>query len=197
MKLISVLWNGLNKSLVFMYSLLMRFQFASWGAGSRIEFSAKLISPLLIKIGKNVHICEHAWLNAKDDRGDGKPTLIIGDGTYIGRFVHINAWQQVVVENNVLIADRVFISDADHIYENTAIPIRTQGDFFKGPVLLKEGCWLGVGAVILPGVTVGKNAVVGANAVVSKNVPDYAVVGGVPATVIRLLKERGFPHEYA
>ena len=53
------------------------------------------------------------------------------------------------------------------------------------PVIIKDGAWLGEGCVILKGVTVGKRAVVGANAVVTQDVPDYTVVGGVPARVIR------------
>ena len=70
-----------------------------------------------------MHICSNAWLNVKDDKGEGKPTLTIGDGTYIGRSVQINAWQNVVIEDHVLIADRVYISDADHIFEKSTKPI--------------------------------------------------------------------------
>jgi acetyltransferase-like isoleucine patch superfamily enzyme len=126
-------------------------------------------------------------LNAKDDRGDGSQTLIIGDGTYIGRLVQINAWRSVAIGSNVLIADRVFISDADHNFTDTNIPIRLQGDSFIGAVTLKDGCWIGIGAVILPGVTIGRNAVVAANAVVTKDVPDCVVVGGIPAKIIKQL----------
>ena len=167
---------------------IARHLFAGWGAGSLLEPSAKLVAPHLLQIGSRVTISEHAWLNAHDDRGDGMPTLRIGSGAYLGRFVHINAWRDVVIEDNVLFADRVFISDADHHYENTQIPIRHQGNFFKGPVRLKSGCWLGIGVVILPGVTVGRNAVIASNSVVAKDVPDYAVAGGAPATVIKMIK---------
>jgi len=62
-----------------------------------------------------------------------------------------------------------------------------QGIEFKGHVHLCTGCWIGIGAVILPGVRVGRNAVVAANAVVTKDVPDYAVVAGIPARVIKRL----------
>jgi acetyltransferase-like isoleucine patch superfamily enzyme len=126
-------------------------------------------------------------MNAKDDRGDGAPTLHIGHGTYIGRFVQINAWRNVAIGNDVLVADRVFISDADHNYANTNVPIRLQGDSFCGEVILREGCWIGIGAVILPGVTIGRNSVVAANAVVTKDVPDCVVVGGIPARIIKQL----------
>src|SRR5690606_34305695 len=123
--------------------------------------------------------------NAKDDVGDKNPTLIIKSGTSIGRFAHINAWRSVIIEENVLIADRVFISDADHVVKDPGFPIIHQGDYFKGPVRLKQGCWIGIGAVILPGVTIGRNAIVGANTVVRKDVPDHTVVSGNPAVTIK------------
>ena len=169
------------------HTTLVRGRFHRWGRRSRIERSSKLLSPQLIVVGNDVHICEHAWLNAKDDRGDAAPTLRIGDGTYIGRFVHINAWRQVTLEARVLIADRVFISDCGHHFAAADVPVADQPDPFIGPVLLKAGCWIGTGAVILPGVTVGRNAVVAANAVVTTDVPDRTVVGGVPARVIKRL----------
>jgi acetyltransferase-like isoleucine patch superfamily enzyme len=165
----------------------MRPRFANWGRRSRIEHSAKLQAPYLINVGSDVHICEHAWLNAKDDRGDGTPTMHIGSGSYIGRFAHINAWQEVRIGQNVLIADRVFISDVDHNFQHHDIPICYQGDSFLGPVTLNDGCWIGIGAVILPGVSIGRNSVVAANAVVTRSVPERVVVGGVPAKIIRHL----------
>ena len=170
---------------ILVHTLLVRHRFHSWGKKSRIEPSSKLMSPQLIAVGNRVHICEHAWLNAKDDRGTGQPTLRIGDGTYIGRMVQINAWRDVEIGPNILIGDRVLILDADHNYDLTNHPIIWQGAAFKGAVHLLEGCWVGAGAVILPGITIGRNAVVAANAVVTKDVADRAVVGGVPAKNIK------------
>lgn len=183
-----IIWYIINRFVITIYSLAIRFQFACWGSKSRIEPFAKLTAPNLVSIGSRVHICEHAWLNTKDDRGNGEPTLSIGDGTYIGRFVHINAWREVIIEKDVLIADRVFISDADHKFEDLEIPISRQGDEYKGSVIIKSGSWLGIGAVILPGVTIGLNSVVGANSVVTKDVPDYTIVAGIPARIIKQLK---------
>lgn len=188
MKTISLACQLIRRWQTFSYSNIMRFRFAGWGEESCIEPAARLCSPELIIVGNHVRICEHAWLNAADDRGDKEPTLIIGDGTYIGRFCQINAWRRVVIEQNVLIADRVFISDADHNCDRTDIPIGSQGTRFKGSVKLSEGCWVGIGAVILPGVTIGRNSVVAANSVVTKDVPDYAVVGGVPAKLLLIKK---------
>lgn len=187
MNILNVVIKFLKKILTVSYTHVMRGSFASWGAGSILGRDAKLMYPHLIQIGDRVLLGEYIWLNAKDDRQDGKPTMKIGNGTYIGRFVQINAWRNVSIGSNVLVADRVFISDADHNFSNTDVPIRLQGDSYVGPVVLKDGCWIGIGAVILPGVTVGRNAVVAANSVVTKDVPDLAVVGGVPAKIIKQL----------
>jgi acetyltransferase-like isoleucine patch superfamily enzyme len=176
-----------SRVLAYFYMLGMRSSFASWGLRSQLGRRAKLVEPQLVHIGCDVILGEQVWLNAKDDRGDGMPTLSIGDGTYIGRFAQINAWRCVNIGRNVLIADRVFISDADHNYADTDTPVRLQGDSFVGAVTLRDGCWIGIGAVVLAGVTIGRNAIVAANAVVTKNVPDCAVVGGIPAKIIKQL----------
>ena len=187
MKSLWAAFTLVERALLLLHTLIARPRFAAWGARSRLGLGAMLEGPQLVVVGSHVVIGRHAWLNAVDDRRDGKPTLCIGDGTYIGRFAHINAWRNVRIGNNVLIADRVFISDSSHDFD-PAMPVRLQGDSFIGSVELKEGCWIGIGAVILPGVTIGRNAVVGSNAVVTKSVPDYTVVAGIPARVIRQLE---------
>lgn len=174
-------WNAIRQRI---HTMLVCGRFAQWGSRSRLERYAKLVSPQLVAVGDDVYICEHAWLNAYNDRGDDQPTLQIGSGTYIGRFSQINAWRDVQIGCDVLIADRVFISDSTHCFRDTSLPIIRQGDAFVGPVCLKDGCWVGIGAVILPGVTIGKNAVVAANAVVTSDVADFTIVGGVPAELI-------------
>ena len=172
---------------ILLHTVMQRWRFAHWGTSSCLEYPVKLMSPQLVSVGDGVRICGDGWLNAKDDRGDGQPTLRIGDGTYIGRMVQINAWRDVEIEANVLIGDRVLILDADHHFERPDLPILSQGDSFKGPVRLLEGCWIASGAVILPGVTIGRNAVVAANSVVTRDVPDRTVAGGAPARMLRQL----------
>jgi acetyltransferase-like isoleucine patch superfamily enzyme len=168
-----------------LHTALVRARVAGLGAGSVIHAPATLYNPGVIRIGAGTVIREQIWLNG--GRAEGKNSvLLIGDGCYIGRFCHINASVGVTIEDRVLIADRVYISDIDHEYRKTELPVIAQGVCSKGPVVLKTGCWIGAGAVILPGVTIGRNSVVGANSVVVKSIPDYTVVGGVPA---RILKE--------
>ena len=170
--------------LTLIHTFWNRGRFGHWGVRSRLGSPSKLVHPRLITVGNNVHLGAYSWLNASDDRKDGMPTLQIGDGTYIGRFSQINAWREVVIGRNVLIGDRVFISDADHCFRDTSLPIIHQGDAFVGPVYLEDGCWIGIGAVILPGVIIGKNSVVAANAVVTQNVPEFSIVAGAPAKII-------------
>lgn len=169
----------LKKIYRILISFLYRFKFFSSGFGLRIHFPIKLHYSKNIKIGNNVSIFENTWFNCIDS--EDKPSLIIGDNCSIGRFAHINAYKSVVIENNVVIAERVHISDCSHNYSLSDKPIIDQGTEFVEKVLIKSGSWIGSGAVILPGVSIGKNAIVGANAVVSSDVPDYHIARGVPA----------------
>jgi acetyltransferase-like isoleucine patch superfamily enzyme len=162
-----------------LFSWTMRKRVSAWGRGSRIFPPATIVQGDGIAVGDGVVIREHVWLNTKGRRKDGKPALVIGSGTIIGRFVQINAWHEVIIEPNVIIGERVYISDADHHFEDRNIPIKLQGDFYKAPVRLCSGCWIGVGAAIQPGVTVGRNAIVATNTVVRKDVPDGNVVSGI------------------
>lgn len=189
---IKMIWeNAISiwlRGVTLVYTFINSRRFRNWGEHSRLSSPAIISCPETIEIGNNVRINEHAWLNVKNTREDGRSTLIIGNGTYIGRFVHINASYDVVIENDVLIADSVFISDDEHIFTNTNIPIIKQGNKFGGSVLLCTGCWIGHGVVILPGVKIGRNSVVGANSVVTRDIPDYSVYAGVPAKEIRKIK---------
>ena len=91
----------------------------------------------------------------------------------------------ITLEDNVLIAANVqLISNNHDPYDRYVITCK--------PILIKEGAWVGAGATILPGVTVGKHAIIGANSVVSKNIPDYAVAVGCPAKVIKYLEKEKF-----
>jgi acetyltransferase-like isoleucine patch superfamily enzyme len=172
-----------RRAKTWLWTTAVRGRFRRFGRGSAIEPFSALAHPACVEIGERVHIREHAWINCFP-REDGKPTLVIKDGTYIGRFFHANAFGEIVIEEDVMIADRVYIADVDHFYKDPEVPILRQGDQVKGPVRLKKGCWIGTGAAILPGVTIGKNAVVGPNTVLHKDVPDYGMAFGNPAKVV-------------
>lgn len=140
-------------------------------------------NPTGIWIGDDVDIRPHAFLEALAPRGD--VVLRIGDGTYVGPFCRITAIGGVEIGAKVLIADRCYISDSGHEYEDVDRPIIDQGMRHGRKVVIGDGAWLGVGAVVVGEVTIGRNSVVGANSVVRSSVPDFTVVAGDPAVPIR------------
>jgi acetyltransferase-like isoleucine patch superfamily enzyme len=109
----------------------------------------------------------------------------IGAKTVLGQECTISAFQHVSIGRECVIADRVMLIDFDHGMVEVERPIRLQG-IYKRDVRVGNNVWIGYGACILRGVTVGDNAVIGTNAVVTRDVPDNAVVGGVPARVLRM-----------
>lgn len=91
----------------------------------------------------------------------------------------------IIIEDDVLIGSGVHLNVANHRYHLTDRPIIDQGHTASMPITLRKGCWIGANCVILPGVTIGENAVVGAGSVVTKSVPGGAVAAGNPAKVIK------------
>jgi acetyltransferase-like isoleucine patch superfamily enzyme len=114
--------------------------------------------------------------------------LSIGAKTVLGQECTISAYQHISIGRECIIADRVMLIDFDHGAVEVERPIRLQG-IYKRDVRVGHNVWLGYGACILRGVLVGDNAIVGTSAVVTKEVPENAVVGGVPAQVIRMREE--------
>jgi acetyltransferase-like isoleucine patch superfamily enzyme len=109
----------------------------------------------------------------------------IGAKTVLGQECTISAYQHVSIGDQCIVADRVMLIDFDHNVAEVERPIRRQG-IYKRDVRVGNNVWIGYGAQILRGASVGDNAIVGAGAVVTKDVPANAVVGGVPARLIRM-----------
>jgi acetyltransferase-like isoleucine patch superfamily enzyme len=108
----------------------------------------------------------------------------IGDKTVLGQECTISAYQRVRIGEQCVIADRAMFIDFDHGVVDVEAPIRRQG-IYKRDVEVGSNVWIGYNACILRGVRVGDNAIIGTNSVVTRDVPANAVVGGVPAKVIR------------
>jgi acetyltransferase-like isoleucine patch superfamily enzyme len=111
----------------------------------------------------------------------------IGAKTVMGQECTISAYQSVKVGRECIIADRVMMIDFDHGMVEVERPIRLQG-IYKRNVDVSHNVWIGYGASVLRGVSVGENSVIGTGAVVTTDVPANAVVGGVPARLIRMRK---------
>jgi acetyltransferase-like isoleucine patch superfamily enzyme len=109
----------------------------------------------------------------------------IGAKTVMGQECTISAYQHVEIGSECIVADRVMLIDFDHGVVEVERPIRLQG-IYKRDVRVGSNVWIGYGACILRGVKVGHNSIVGTNAVVTRDVPENAVVGGVPAKVLRM-----------
>ena len=134
---------------------------------------------------ERIFIGEEVVLNPGCGLGTGKHGQIrIGNGTAVTERLHIWAEESVTIGERVLIAHNVQIHDSRHRTDDRDAAIRDQGMCETRPIEVKDGAWLGANAVILGGVTVGRNAVVGANAVVTADVPDFGVAVGVPARVL-------------
>jgi len=171
-----------------LYSLILSLAgFKKFGKNSIIKFPFRIWNKDKIEIGDDVFIAENCFfavsLTFKSQKFN--PKVKIGNNVRIGGNFILGCINSVIIEDNVIFADRVFVSDHIHDYENVRIPILRQELKSKGGILIKSGSFIGVNAVIMPGVTVGRNSVVGASSVVTKSVPDYAVVAGNPAKIIK------------
>jgi acetyltransferase-like isoleucine patch superfamily enzyme len=109
----------------------------------------------------------------------------IGQKTVMGQECTISAYQRVRIGEQCVIADRAMFIDFDHGVVEIERPIRQQG-IYKRDVEVGSNVWIGYGACVLRGVSVGDNSIVGTNSVVTKDVPANAVVAGIPARVIRM-----------
>jgi acetyltransferase-like isoleucine patch superfamily enzyme len=139
------------------------------------------------EIGRNavVRLGRWSWLGQGCKIRAHEGEVEIGAKTVLGQECTISAFQHVSIGRECIVADRVMLIDFDHGTVETDRPIRFQG-IYKRDVRVGHNVWIGYGACFLRGVTVGDNAIVGTNAVVTKDVAPNAVVGGIPARVLRM-----------
>lgn len=172
-----------------LFSLLIAGGFGRFGRHTTIMYPLRLYGAEKISIGNRVTIGAGAWLQALPFEGSSSQAISIGDRTSIQESCVISAVREVVLEEAVLLARNVYISDHIHAYTHIGVPILAQGVEKVKPVRIKTGAWLGQNVVICPGVTIGKGAVVGANSVVTEDLPDFSVSVGAPARVVKCFAE--------
>ena len=151
---------------------------ASVGENVIVEKGALILKPERVRIGSNVYVGHYAIL-----RGYDCGELVIGDDTWIGQFCYFNSAGGIEIGSRVGIGPGVKIMSSRHGEEGRNVPVLLC-DLEFAKVTIESDCDLGMGSIILPGVTVGRGSQVGAGAVVTRDVEPYAIVAGVPARKI-------------
>ncbi|MBR5237794.1 MAG: acyltransferase [Paludibacteraceae bacterium] len=160
------------------------FFFHRYGKRSLILKPLHLNGISNIEVGDRVFVQEHTWLACVPIEKKDNAKLILDDGAVIGHFNHIYATQSIVIGKHVLTADKVYITDNLHQYEDINTPILQQSIKQLKSVSIGDGSWLGENVCVI-GASIGKNCVIGANSVVTHDIPDYSVAVGVPARIIK------------
>ena len=137
-----------------------------------------------VKIGERTHLHREIII----ETGDGG-SLIIGNDTHIQPRCQFSAYKgSIIIGSNVQIAPFCAFYPYNHQFESNKA-IKDQSLFTKGGIVIEDDAWIGVGAIVLDGVRIGKGAVVGAGSVVNDNIPDDSIAAGVPARVVKMRKD--------
>lgn len=155
---------------------------------AQIEEPKSISGSEYISIGHNSSIGHSSWIAAFDKYLEQafKPRIIIKNNVRIGNYACITAIDEIMVEDGCLFSEYVYISDHYHgANPLTNLSPKDQPLFSKGKVSIGENCFLGYRVTILSGVKLGKNCIVGAHSVVNKSFPDYSMIAGTPAKIIK------------
>ncbi len=163
-------------------------RFGAFGTGSGILFpTVALYGEQYMRIGDNVVVGPYCTLSAGVMPGhvpDHDPVVTIGDDVLIGRGSGVVGHRSVTIGDGVFTGHNVYVTDANHGYQNVHETIGRQFSEPR-PVVVGAGSWLGHGTVVLPGAQVGEHVAIGAASVVTGALPSYSVAVGNPARVIR------------
>jgi acetyltransferase-like isoleucine patch superfamily enzyme len=167
--------------------LLRPQEFARFGAGAGFQPPVMVIGRGRISIGEGTFFHSGAWLSVVEEHHGRRydPTLTIGDRCVFARDVWISCVGEITIGDEVMVGDRVLITDTYHEYEDPDVSIVRQPMAPPRPVRIGDGTLLNTGCVVTAGVTIGERSFIAANAVVTKDVPPNTVVVGNPGRAIR------------
>ena len=177
-----------------LYTLWISNSIARMGRASVIGKDCTLRGGEYIEIGEYTGIGRHSVITCWDSYMGEKfsPSIKIGNDCSIGEYCHITSTNNIEIGNGVLTGRWVTITDNSHGKSLTSemdIPPVERKIYSKGKVIIGDKVWIGDKASIMAGVCVGKCVIIAANAVVTKDVPEYTIVAGVPAKIIKRLSE--------
>jgi acetyltransferase-like isoleucine patch superfamily enzyme len=177
--------------------------FAYFGEGAKIRPPFRILNPQNIFVGDKTSVREHAFIHAYTDLSDlmnyidplyvkdfnkddylYNSTIMIGREVQIGRFLLMSCTNFVQLEDHVLLSERVFVGDNNHSFSHPYVPIIQQPNKKGTKIVIGRGSWIGVGAAILSGTSLGQNCIVGANSVVDSSFPSHSVIGTEKAKLL-------------
>ena len=168
-----------------LFSVLVSGAFESFGRNTVLQPPIRLLGEDRIAVGVGVFVGAGAWFQTLRSPEGERGSISIGDGSSFAGNCTLSAARAIRIGSGVSFARGVYIADHAHAYDDWSLPVLAQGITSLAPVEVGDGAWLGQNVVVLPGARIGRGAVVSANSVVVGDVPDYTVVAGAPARVVR------------
>lgn len=175
----------------------------AWVIRSRLKYAGRgsYVSPFIqgigldcVTLGNRSRIARYTRILALKRYGDQRfsPSLEVGDDVNIGFGCVLSCVNRLVIGDDVLIGDHVYIADSKHGYDEPFKGVARQ-PLVVGKVEIGRGTWIGYGAVIAGEITIGEYSIVAANSVVTKSVEPYTMVGGVPAKMLKRIPTKEAP----
>ena len=174
---------------VILYRVFLSRCFGRLGRGARVIWPLRIVGGRFVSLGDRVTLQYGSYIAVLQTDPQHPPALEIGGGTQVGNYAHIICTRRIEIGAKVLMADRVYIADNRHEYEDVARPIMDQPLRQLEDVSIGSGSWIGENVCIL-GCRIGKNCVIGANSVVTRDIPDYCVALGCPAVPVKRFCEQ-------
>ena len=185
-------WNAVK---IYFFTGYKSRLFLSIGKNCILGPHTTYIGEKYISIGSNTTIGDFGRLTAYAHYEKSKqhftPQINIGNNCSIGPQSHITAINEVTIGNNVLTGPRVLITDnahGDSLFKLLDTAPTERCLYSKGKVVIEDNVWIAEGAMIMPGVRIGKGSIIAANSVVTKDIPSYSVAAGTPAKIIKTMK---------
>lgn len=156
-------------------------RFVQIGEGAYLSALGK--EPL--DIGNNVNIGAYSRIEISRTFHDVGAYIRIGNNVGLGEFAHLGGAGGLEIGDDCIIGAYLSCHPENHLFDNPTIPIRLQGVSRKG-IKVGSNCWIGAKVTILDGVEIGDNCILAAGAVITKSMPANAIIGGVPAKVLKM-----------